>query len=310
MRICIIGTGSVAEDHVFALKEIGCVEFDTAVSRLQESAEKFAESFGFLNATTDFDGALLNGSFDTVIICSPSDLHAVQTEKALMAGKNVLAEIPISTNYADAEKIARLADEKKKTLMVAHTHRFYGPLMEAKRMIDEGNFHLHHLTGLWHFLRRENVNWKGRQRSWTDNLLWHHACHVVDIALWLFGTENVKVSGFLSKPSGSLGIPLDLNIIMRTDQGKIATISMSYNSKWPIYNYILVGEEDTLIFTDGKLENQNGVLCERQKNPVVLQDWEFINAVKEKRQPSINAHAVLPTMRILQRIQEEDLATD
>lgn len=302
----MIGGGSIAEDHVAAFKEIGGVEFDTVVSRLQESTEKFAESYGFLNATTDVDAALKNGLFDNVIICSPSDLHAIHTEKALMADKNVLVEIPISTNYAHAEKIANIADIKGKTLMVAHTQRFYQPLMEIKKMIDQGDFHLHHFACLWHFFRRENVNWKGKKRSWPDNLLWHHACHVVDVILWLFGVEEVEVSGILGNISESLGIPLDLNISMRTDQGKIATICMSYNSRWPMFEYIMIGE-DTFIYRNGKLESQKWILWEMPKEPTVPQDREFVNAVKEKRQASVNARTVLPTMRVLQRVQEKCL---
>ena len=64
-------------------------------------------------------------------------------------------------------------------------------------------------------------------------------------------------------------------------------------------------EFDTaVIFKDDKLENQNGILCKMSKNPVVLQDSEFFNAVKEKRQGIINAWTVLPTMRILQKVEK------
>jgi 2-hydroxy-4-carboxymuconate semialdehyde hemiacetal dehydrogenase len=306
MRICFIGTGSIAEDHIDAFKKLGGVEFDTVVSRLQASAETFAAAHGFSHATTDVDEALENGSFDAALICSPSNLHAVQAEKALQADKHALVEIPIATKYSDAERIARLADREGKILMVAHTQRFFQPLIEAKRKIDDGSFHLHHFVASWFFLRRRNVNWKGKQRSWTDNLLWHHACHVVDVALWLLGAENVDVSGMLARPSESLHIPLDLNISMRTEQGQLATISMSYNSPWSLHEYVLIGEEDTLIYRNQRLENQGGVLTERQENPMLLQDGEFLAAVRENRPASVNAWTVSPTMRVLQSVQNQN----
>lgn len=299
-----MGTGSIAEEHVHAFRRIGGIQFDTVVSRLQENAEKFAEMNGFLGSVLDLHDALKSDSFDTVVICSPSDLHAKQAEESLMAGKNVLVEIPISTNYVDAERVARLADDSKNILMVGHTQRFYEPLMEARRKIEDGSFHLCHFTAVWHFLRRQNVNWKGKPRSWTDNLLWHHGCHAVDTALSLLGVKDAQVSGRMGNLSKSLDIPLDLNIVMRTERGCLATISMSYNSNWPIFEYILVGEEDTLIFRNNRLENQNGIMCQSSENPVFLQDKEFVDAVKEKRQASINAMAVLPVMNILQRIQD------
>ena len=32
-----------------------------------------------------------------------------------------------------------------------------------------------------YFFRRTNMNAAGQPRSWTDHLLWHHACHTVDL---------------------------------------------------------------------------------------------------------------------------------
>ncbi|MCW0469635.1 hypothetical protein OH492_13465 [Vibrio chagasii] len=32
-----------------------------------------------------------------------------------------------------------------------------------------------------YFFRRTNTNAKGEPRTWTDHLLWHHACHTVDL---------------------------------------------------------------------------------------------------------------------------------
>lgn len=305
MRICMIGTGSIAEDHLDAFKKLGGVEYDTAVSRLQASAEAFATAHGFQRATTSVDEALRVGTFDTVVICSPSNVHAAQADKALRASKHALIEIPIATNYADAERIARLSDASGKIAMVAHTQRFFPPLIEAKRQIEAGSFHLHHFVARWFFFRRENINWRGRRRSWTDNLLWHHGCHVVDAALWLFGAESVLASGTLTPPSEPLQIPMDLNMALRTPQGQLATIAMSYNSHNPLHEYTLIGEEDTWVYQNQRLENQNGVICETDESPMLLQNREFLAAVRENRPASVSPWEALPTMRVLQAVQNQ-----
>src|SRR5260370_345945 len=72
---------------------------------------------------------------------------------------------------------------------------FFRGVRELGGHIGAGELRPHHLVCRWFFLRRSNVNWEGRQRSWTDNLLWHHACHVVDAALWLLGETEPESEG-------------------------------------------------------------------------------------------------------------------
>lgn len=304
MRLCFVGCGSIAEVHAECFRRLGDVVFDTVVGRVAASTEAFAAKEGFLRATTHLEEALASGSFDVVVITSPSDLHALQAEAALRADKDVLVEIPLATNLADAERVVALAEQRHRVLMVAHTQRFFPALREAKRQLERGKFHLSHFVGRWFFLRRENVNWMGRRRSWTDNLLWHHACHVVDVALWLLGVEEVEVAGYTGNVSDSLGIPLDVNLILRTSDGRLATIVLSYNAHWAHHDYVLIGEEDTWTFSNGQLRTSKGVLFESEESPHLAQNAEFLDAVRKRRVPLVDGKVVLPTTRVLQKVQD------
>ena len=62
------------------------------------NAQAFAAEYGFARATTSLDEVLDDSALDAVIICSPSEAHADQTERALRAGKHVLCEIPLATS--------------------------------------------------------------------------------------------------------------------------------------------------------------------------------------------------------------------
>ena len=53
MRICLVGTGSIAQEHVENFIRIGGVEFDTVISRLRESAEEFARRYGDENLSRE-----------------------------------------------------------------------------------------------------------------------------------------------------------------------------------------------------------------------------------------------------------------
>jgi 2-hydroxy-4-carboxymuconate semialdehyde hemiacetal dehydrogenase len=304
MRLCFVGYGSIAEEHAKAFRDLTDVELAWVVGRDPGSTAAFARAWGFPHWTLDLDEALA-GDVDGVVITSPSDLHAAQAEAALRAGKHVLVEIPLATTLADCERVAALARETGLRVQVAHTQRYSAALRELRRRIETGALHPHHLVCRWFFMRRENVNWKGRRRSWTDNLLWHHACHVVDAALWLLGEPPGDVSARFGPPHPELGIPLDLDLQFTAGR-TLVTVAMSYNSPWSRHDYFLIGEEESLEFREGKLWGPDGaVFTPEGERAIRDQDYEWLDAIREGRDPAVSPDAVLPAMRVLQQAQDQ-----
>jgi 2-hydroxy-4-carboxymuconate semialdehyde hemiacetal dehydrogenase len=303
MRLCFVGYGSIAREHARAFKQIPGVELAWVVGRDPESTGAFAAEWGFPSWTLDLEQALAGG-VDGVVITSPSDLHASQAEAALRAGKHALVEIPLATNLPDAERVAALARETGLRVQVAHTQRYYPALMELRRRVAEGALRPHHLVCRWFFLRRENASWTGRRRSWTDNLLWHHGCHVVDAALWLLAGAAGTVEAQFGPTHPELGIPLDLDLQFAAGEA-VVSVSMSYNSPWPRHEYFLIAEEASVEFRDGKLWGPEGVELapETGERAVFNQDLEWISAIREGREPAVNPEAVLPAMRVLQEAE-------
>jgi 2-hydroxy-4-carboxymuconate semialdehyde hemiacetal dehydrogenase len=310
MNLCLVGYGSIARAHVEALAGEPVV-FRTVVGRLADATAAFASEFGIERHMTNLDDALSDPAIDAVLITSPTDLHAQQTEAALRAGKHALVEIPLATSLGEADALERLAREQGLTLMVCHTQRYYPSLVEARQWIAEGRLHVHHVSTRYAFFRRENVNWTGRRRSWTDNLLWHHGGHAVDTSLWLVGARDGVVTSQVALPSRPLNIPLDLDILVRTPNDQLISVMMSYNTKISYNEYLLIGEETTLLATNTRLSSPDGVLFEEPPksgpaSPSILaQDREFLAAIQEKREPAISAAAVRPAMRVLQTVQEQ-----
>jgi 2-hydroxy-4-carboxymuconate semialdehyde hemiacetal dehydrogenase len=311
LTLCFVGYGSIAAAHARALRELGGVRFDSVVGRRPEATEAFAREWGFSHWTLSLEEALARPDVEAVVICSPSEQHASQTEQALTAGKHALVEIPLAMSRADAEHVTALAERLGLRLMVAHTQRFFPALLELRRRIRDEDLHPHHLVMRWFFLRRSNVNWTGRQRSWTDNLLWHHSCHVVDAALWLLGQtgldarDEVRASGQAGPPHRELGIPLDLDLLLRAGD-RLVNIAMSYNSPWPQHDYLVIGEEATVRFEGGRLIGREGDLfVPTDANPIREQDREFLAAVREGREASVSGREVLPAMRALQAVQDQ-----
>lgn len=309
MNLCIVGYGSIAEVHRRSFARIPGVAIGAVAGRLLAPTQAFAEKCGAALATVDYAEALAQDDIDTVVITSPSARHAAQAQEALEAGKHVLVEIPLALSLQESELLTALAERQGRTMMVAHTMRFWPTLTAARQRIAEGELHVHSVFIHYGFLRRENVNWQGRRRSWTDNLLWHHGCHAVDTALWLLGEPAAEVSGFMGPAHKELGIPLDLTVSLRTPRDQVVSCALSYNTMRPLFDILIIGEEATLAVRNGRLVDQSDQILaaggeNEEASAVYLQDIEFISALRQEREPLVTGEAVLPTMRALQAVQD------
>lgn len=316
MKIAIIGSGSIAGEHASAIRELQSapewsdLELDSVVGRRPEEAESFAATWGMRLGTTDLDRVLADPEIDAVIVTTPTDLHADHTTRALQAGKQVLCEIPLATSLGETDRLIALSDAADLRLMVCQTQRYHRALIEAKRQIVTGEITLTSIVSRYLFNRRNNVNWKGRDRSWTDNLLWHHTCHAVDATLWLLSEEVTEVASQIGDPDPETGIPMNVSLVMRTASGTIATVVTSYHAIIPQHDYLMIGRESSLNFVNGELYSPAGLVVTRTgpdplPDSMPRQNAEFFRSIREGREPAISARSVRPAMAVLQHVQKQ-----
>ncbi len=316
MRFCISGNGAMANAHLKAIKAIAGSEVTVLQSRTQEGTQKVASEYGVPVALTNFEEAVNRADVDAVIITGPTQVHADQAEIAMRAGKHVLIEIPMCDSVADAERIVRVQQETGVTAMAGHVRRFNPShqLMHQK-LHNEGLF-LQQMQAHTHFFRRTNINALGQARSWVDHLLWHHACHTVDLFSYQTGEEVSVVSAVQGPYHPELKIAMDMGIIMQTPKGSICVLSLSFNDEGPIgspYRYICdkgtwVSFYDDLTDGFGAKLDLSGVAP--SMNGFENQDREFIAAIEGKRAPNCSVANALATMKVLGKIEDMLLAND
>jgi 2-hydroxy-4-carboxymuconate semialdehyde hemiacetal dehydrogenase len=312
MRLCVVGYGMMGQAHARAFRQLG-EELYVAVGRVPERTAAYAQEWGYARHTTDLAAALADPAVEAVVLCTPSGQHAEQTRQALLADKHVLVEIPLAMSFREGQELAALAQERGRTVLVGHTQRYYPAQRRAKEMVERGELTPHNCIARYVFMRHENVGATGYRRSWTDNLLWHHGCHAVDMALWLLGVQQageVEVTSLVALPDQQMGIPMDLSVLVRTTRDQLGSVDMSYNAHISLNDYLLIGREDTLLMTRGTLRGKQGVLYDPatdaagRPNGVLDQDREFVAAVREQRPSAIDPEAVLPALDVLQRVQD------
>jgi 2-hydroxy-4-carboxymuconate semialdehyde hemiacetal dehydrogenase len=310
MKICVVGNGAFGKKHLEALSNIEDVEVVCLVGRREEETKKVAVQFNVPNYTLTLDDAL-KYDFDAAIITSPTQIHAQQAIALMDAGKHVMIEIPMADSIEDAQAIVAKQKETGLVAMAGHTRRFNPSHQYIHNKIKAGELNIQQMDVQTYFFRRTNTNALGEPRSWTDHLLWHHACHTVDLFAYQTGEEIVEVQGMQGPIHPELGIALDMSIGLKTASGKLCTLSLSFNNDGPLgtfFRYIcdngtyLARYDD--LFT-GKEEQIDVSKVAVSMNGIELQDREFISAIKEKREPNASVQQALSAMKILDLLEKK-----
>jgi 2-hydroxy-4-carboxymuconate semialdehyde hemiacetal dehydrogenase len=310
VKILLAGQGAFGVKHLEGLANIPDVEVISLVGGSADSTRAVAETWGIPHWTTDLAEGLKQPGLEACILTTPTGLHAAQGIQCMEAGKHVEIEIPMADNLADCE---RLLDAQKKASVIAmagHTRRFNPSHQWIHKKILAGELKIQQMDVQTYFFRRTNINAAGQPRSWTDHLLWHHACHTVDLFQYQTGETCSVARGVEGPHHINLQIAMDMSIQMKVPGGAICTLSLSFNNDGPIgtfFRYIcdngtyLARYDD--LFT-GKEEKIDVSGVDVSMNGIELQDREFISAIREHREPNSSLAQCFPAMQTLDTIEK------
>src|SRR5690606_1975872 len=123
--------------------------------------------------------------------------------------------------------------------------------------------------------------------------------------------EKVIAANALQGPQHpELGIAMDMSIQLKTESGKICTLSLSFNNDGPLgtfFRYICdngtyIARYDDLV--NGREEAIDVSNVDISMNGIELQDREFISAIKEGREPNASIAKVMPCYETLHQLEQ------
>jgi len=312
IRVGVAGAnGAFGTKHLEALSQIDSVEISAVMATSMAKADGVADKFNVAKRFDDYDAMLADDELDAIILATPTQLHATQGVKAMDAGKHVLIEIPMADSLADTEMLVRKQEETGLTAMAGHVRRFNPSHQYVHNKITAGEFNIQQMDVQTYFFRRTNMNAKGEPRSWTDHLLWHHACHTIDLFQYQTGEDVAEVHAVQGPKHPDLGIAMDMSIIMKTPTGKLCTLSLSFNNDGPLGTFFrYIGDSGTYIaryddLFDGRDEQIDVSKVDVSMNGIELINREFIAAIQEGREPNGSLQQCLPAMRVMHEIEQK-----
>jgi len=271
--------------------------------------------------TQNFDD-LLASDLDAIAIATPVASHYPLARAALLAGKHVLVEKPLTTNSADAQSLIDLAKEQHRILMVGHTFEYNPAVQMLKDIIKSGK------VGDIYYINATRVNLGIFQQD--INVLWDLAPHDLSILLYILEQDPTAVSargaayvqpGIHDVAYMTVNFPNNVMAGIQVswlDPCKIRRITVVGSQKMVVYDD-LEPEEKIKIYDKGvdkppysdtfeqfRLSYRYGEVTSPRvppDEPLHLECAHFIDCIREGKQPRSSGEVGLKIVRILEKAQ-------
>lgn len=228
VRILILGTGGMANNHAEKFKEIEGVTVVGGIDTQPQQLADFCDRHGIANRFKSIDDAIAWGEFDAVTNVTPDAAHCATTLPFLAAHKHVLCEKPLATNEADADRMAEAAEKAGVINMVNLSYRNVAALQKAAAMVREGkigavrHFEASYLQSwltqpAWgHWDKESKWLWRLSTRHGSKGVLGDVGIHILDFATFIAGQSvrevSCRLATFHKAPGDQIGeYPLDAN---------------------------------------------------------------------------------------------------
>lgn len=195
LRVIIVGAGSIAAQHAGAVRATAGVELAGVADIDPSRAAAAAREAGGVRWTTDLAQALAWPDVAAALVCTPNCTHEAIGLEVAAARKHMLIEKPLTTTVGAAERLVAAFAQAQRTLMAAHTHRFYDYARTIKDEIESDAigrpvFARLALLGGWTW-----PDWRGwminAERSGGHAL--HNGVHLLDLVTWWLQDRPISV---------------------------------------------------------------------------------------------------------------------
>jgi len=274
-------------------------------------------------ATDRYQSLLDDPQLEAVAIATPAPLHFAMVREALLAGKHVYVEKPMTLRSAEAGQLVELAGAQHRKLMVGHLLEYHPAVTQIKQYVDGGEL------GDIYYMYCQRLN-LGVVRQ-HENAFWSLAPHDISVILYLFGMEPEEISAsgqcFLQP-----GVEDVVFVNLRFPDGKIAQIHVSWLDPHKERKMVLVGAKKMLVFDDvhptekvrifdkgacfeadvpaagGNVSVRHGdiyVPYLPPAEPLLIETQHFIDAVRSDAQPRSDGYDGLRVVKILEQVEQQ-----
>ncbi|MBL7738581.1 MAG: Gfo/Idh/MocA family oxidoreductase [Chitinophagaceae bacterium] len=280
-----------------------------------------AKVFPSVKGVKDANDIINDPEIDAVVIATSVFTHFPLAKKALLAGKHVMIEKPMTASVAEADELIELAAQKGLTLMVDHTFLYTGAVAKMKELIDSKEI------GTPRYFDSSRINLGLFQPD--VNVIWDLAPHDLSILTYLVQQKpaSINATGISHTKNGIENIAY---MTVNYDSDFIAHFNVSWTSPVKVRQTLIGGDAKMIVYNDlepsekirvydtgykHKLEEyENKIMVDYRTGDVYIPKIgtqealagvanDFVQSIIHKREPRSNAHLGRQVVRILEASQ-------
>lgn len=314
VRFGIIGSNFIVKRFIEAAKLCLNVEMKAIYSRDMNKAKRLASEMGLPLSFDNLEALSKCEEIDAVYIASPNNCHYEQTIRMLQAGKHVLCEKPLASNYKEAEKMFLCAKANNVFLMEAMRPIFHPAYEVIKEKIREITPVRQVTLSYCQYSSRYNKFKQGIVENafnpaLSNGSIMDIGCYPLHVMVMLFG---------LPKEIASMGIKLpesiDGNGNILANYGEfLVNISYSKITDSYIKNEIQ-GEKGVISFKDVTAPKEVCLKTKDESVPIEIlaedkdmryEIQRFVDIVQRKEYPETYQNYSLETLLVMDKAREQ-----
>ncbi|SRR5581483_6563226 len=326
LRIGQLGLGQWGGTLLRAFNSTEGAALTTACDADRRQFASLASTYPKVEFVTDPAELLDSPTIDALVIATPAETHYELAKAAILAGKHVFVEKPFVLDLKQAQELVELADRRSLVLMVGHLLLYHPAYVELKRRVHQPEF------GDLYYLTSERCN-LGRIRS-NENVMWSFAPHDVALILWIL-EERPQLVRAVGRAYLQPHIEDVCFMEMHFASGRFAHVHTSWLFPRKVRTFTAVGSRQLIDVDDTQLSNKMTVvevtssirpdlapyedryhyelatfrrgdtLIPQLDNsePLALECAEFVQSIRDRRQPLTSGQASLSVVDVLSAAQ-------
>ena len=240
VQVGVVGCGYWGPKLIRNLQSIPGSDLRMVADLREDRLEHVGGLYPGVETTTSYD-ALLDSSVEAIAIATPVSSHYQMARQALLHGKHVLIEKPLTRSLQEAEELIALADERRRVLMVGHTFEYNPAVVYLKDLIARGEL------GKIYYINATRVNLGIFQKD--INVIWDLAPHDISILLYILGAKPDRVSA-----RGAAYVQPRIHdvayITLQFPTGVMADVRVSWLDPCKIRSITVVGSRKMVVYDD------------------------------------------------------------
>jgi UDP-N-acetylglucosamine 3-dehydrogenase len=315
MKVGVIGTGSMGQNHVRIYSEIA--ELVGIADADENSLNKLSKKFN-VNGYTDYNDLLAIDDLTAVSIATPTVTHLEVGMAAIEAGKHLLVEKPLTINPDDALKLIQAAKNKNLVLAVGHVERHNPVVGFTKNLLENKKF-----GELISAASRRVSSFPSRIKD--VGVILDLGIHDIDVLRYLVGRDvksiytlagtynpntdkkfedHANILLEFENPKGSIPGFIEVNWLTPM---KVRKVSLTCSENFVELDYITqsleVSASSVMEFDIGDLYHvpqkyDIRKMAVKQEEPLKNELSDFLNAVETGSEPLITGEDALKTLQI------------